>query len=69
MEWMLAVSPVSYAFAQAFRQIKEKYGVDAGGQSGTFLVLFSYAIIDQIEKGLGSQISIDDVLGGRIISQ
>ena len=57
------------AFAQALRQITENDGVDTGGQSGTFLVLFSYAIIDQIEKGLGSQISIDDVLGGMNISQ
>ena len=52
-----------------FRQIKENYGVDAGGQSGKFLGLFNYDIIDQIGKGLGSQMSIDDILGGRIISQ
>ena len=31
---MLTVSQVSYAFAQAFMQIKENYGVDTGGQSG-----------------------------------
>ena len=45
------------AFAQAFRQIKENYGADAGGQSGQF----SEDIQVQIYDESGGRV----VMGGR----